>query len=82
MNKRSLDKYLDGIKDHIQATEQGHYGGVGMQPKDLIESIGAGKGFYVGNIIKYTVRYYKKRNRKDLLKIAHYTQLLEGLDNE
>ena len=36
---------------------------------------GLGEGFTLGNVIKYAQRYGKKDgyNRKDLLKVLHYT---------
>lgn len=77
-NTTEAEEYARELLAHIQRTHEGHYSGL-VQPKDLIESIGAGPGFYTGNIIKYTVRNFKTPNVQDILKIAHYNQLLFSL---
>lgn len=79
-----LDNFLDDLAKHIESTQKGHYVGDKdkIQVKDLIEAIGAGPGFYTGNIIKYIARYYNDGptgNRVDLLKAGHYVKLLADL---
>lgn len=77
----NIGRFLHALDEHIIKTHQGHYSG-DIQPKDLIAAIGAGSGFYTGNIIKYAVRNFKKPNQRDVLKIAHYAQLLYELGEE
>ena len=70
------DALLDELRDYIHSTYTGHYSGK-YQAMDIISQIGHGIGFVIGSIIKYAFRYGKKDgyNRKDLLKIAHYSLL-------
>jgi len=75
------DKLLDELKAYIESTYGQHYvgdDGSGLQIQDLFHSIGIAVPFCQANAIKYLGRYGKKngRNRKDLLKAAHYTILL------
>lgn len=70
------DALLDELRDYVHSTYTGHYSGK-YQAMDIISQIGHGIGFVIGSIIKYAFRYGKKDgyNRKDLLKIAHYSLL-------
>jgi hypothetical protein len=70
------DRYLAEAHEYIGSTYSQHYSGK-VQALDLIEDAGHGMGFVVGSIIKYAARYGKKdgHNRKDLMKILHYTIL-------
>jgi hypothetical protein len=55
------------------------------EAKDVIEELGHGEGFYVGNIIKYLFRYGKKPSHKlsDLYKARTYLNfLIELLEAE
>lgn len=64
-------KYVDG-------TYSEHYAKDKVQAMDLIIAAGHGKGFCVGDIIKYATRYGTKKghNRADILKILHYALFL------
>lgn len=69
-------RLLEEIKKYIDSTYSGHYGG-NYQAMEIIEDSGHGMGFTLGNVIKYAKRYGKKDgfNRKDLLKMIHYSIL-------
>lgn len=76
-------KYDEGaliseLKEYVAKTYSEHYvGHDGAQVMDLIISAGGGTAYTTGNIGKYALRYGKKqgKNRKDLLKAAHYAIL-------
>lgn len=76
----ALAQFQKELERHIEATEKGHYGGPGLQPKDLLESIGVAEDFYIGNAIKYVARYKRTHKAVDLLKAAHYVQLVFALN--
>jgi len=76
--KYKEDDLLKEIEHYVHNTYQSHYVGENKtQALDLIFSTGHGLGFCIGNILKYGARYGKKdgHNRKDLLKILHYSLL-------
>lgn len=58
------DYYKSNGKDLLDRFEEG------LLTKDEV------RGFYKGNIIKYTVRYKNKNGIEDLLKVKTYTQRL------
>ena len=62
------------IKRYVDKTYEQHYAYGDYQATDVIFDNGHGKGFCIGNIIKYAMRYGKKKgnNDSDLLKIIHY----------
>jgi hypothetical protein len=73
-------KYNEGealaeLKWYIDSTYDEHYSKNKFQATEFIIDGGHGEGFCIGNIMKYAQRYGKKggKNRKDLLKILHYT---------
>ena len=74
--KYSEDKILDELKEYINGTYNAHYSHNKFQATEFIIDSGHGKGFAVGNIMKYIQRYGKKGTRedarKDLLKVLHY----------
>jgi len=73
--KYEEDDILMELKKYINSTYGEHYADGELEAGEVISDWGHGEGFFVGNIIKYAKRYGKKngKNRKDLLKIAHYT---------
>ncbi len=73
--KFSEDRLLDDLKAYIDSTYDAHYSKSKFQATEFIIDGGHGEGFCIGNIMKYAQRYGKKdgKNRKDLLKILHYT---------
>lgn len=68
------DKYVNELLEYIRSTYTQHYAQGKYQATDLIFDKGYGKGFCIGNSIKYLCRFGKKDgyNRKDLLKALHY----------
>ena len=75
--KFNEDKLLKELKEYIDATYKGHYSKKKFQSTEFIVDCGHGLGFTLGNVLKYAQRYGHKdgQNRKDLLKILHYTLL-------
>ena len=84
--KYNEDKILKEIGDYVKSTYGQHYAQVkeGVQVQDLLRSCGIDKDFCQANAIKYLARFGKKdgRNRKDLLKAAHYIILLMSSEDE
>ena len=70
------DLILEEVRQYVDDTYNGHYSQTKFQTNEFIIDNGHGKGFVLGNIIKYAQRYGKKGNpadhRKDLMKILHY----------
>ena len=68
------DRTLKEMKEYIDSTYSAHYAQNGYQATEIIESMGHGMGFALGNVLKYVQRYGKKEgyNRSDLLKVIHY----------
>ena len=69
------DELLDEMHDYIASTYSKHYAQGQYQSTEIIEDMGHGMGFALGNVIKYCQRYGKKEgyNRDDLLKVIHYS---------
>jgi hypothetical protein len=72
--KFNEDKIIKQIQNHIDDTYNQHYANRKYQATDMILDAGHGEGFVMGNIIKYAMRYGKKKghNDLDLYKIIHY----------
>ena len=68
------DALVKEIQEYIDKTYSAHYAQNGYQATQIIESMGHGMGFALGNVLKYVQRYGKKEghNRADLLKVIHY----------
>lgn len=68
------DQILDEMKTYIDATYNAHYSQNQYQSTQIIEDMGHGMGFSLGNVVKYCQRYGKKQgyNRDDLKKVIHY----------
>ena len=66
---------IEELQAYIDKTYEGHYSKNNFQSTEFIIDCDHGMGFALGNVLKYTQRYGKKDgyNRKDLLKILHYT---------
>jgi len=73
--KYSEERILKELKIYIDATYGEHYSQNKFQATEFIMDSGHGEGFCIGNILKYAQRYGKKEghNRKDLLKVLHYS---------
>ena len=66
---------IQDLKNYIDNTYDSHYeNGVKRLATEIIIDQGHGKGFCMGNILKYSQRYGKKegKNKNDLLKVIHY----------
>ena len=72
-NEKNLIKQ---ILVYIINTYAQHYSKSNLQATEVIIDSGYGKGFCIGNVLKYAQRYGKKGShedqRKDLLKLIHY----------
>ena len=68
------DEILDEMQTYIDGTYDAHYSQDKYQSTEIIEDMGHGMGFALGNVIKYCQRYGKKDgfNRDDLKKVIHY----------
>ena len=76
--KFNEDELIREFKAYIDSTYDQHYSSTQFQASEFIFDAGHGVGFTVGNIMKYAQRYGRKdgTNRKDLMKILHYSLLL------
>lgn len=83
--KYNEPEHLDSLKKYIDNTYGQHYAKGSIQATEYIIDSGLGKGFCIGNVIKYASRYGKKegKNKNDLYKIVHYIIMeLNSLDKE
>ena len=83
--KFNEEENINELKKHIDSTYDSHYSKEQFQATEFIVDGGHGTGFCIGNIMKYAQRFGNKngKNRKDLLKILHYTMIaLYNLDME
>ena len=83
--KYSEDRIIKELDLYIKSTYGQHYSKNKFQSTQFILDSGHGEGFCIGNIMKYAQRFGNKdgKNRKDLLKILHYSMIaLYNLDME
>lgn len=84
--KYDEDKLLDEVLAHILKTYSQHYSKDKYQATEFIIDAGHGKGFCIGNVLKYAQRYGKKGShedhKKDLLKIIHYAIIALFINNK
>jgi predicted transcriptional regulator len=79
------EKTVNEIKRTVNydATTPSHYQGKTIQVFDVLNEFltpEANQGFYVGNIIKYVVRFKGKNGKEDLLKASEYlNKLIDSL---
>lgn len=76
--KYNEDKILKELQEYIDTTYNAHYVGENnIQTVDVWDAVGIGPESFQSNVLKYAMRYGKKDgyNKKDLLKIIHYTIL-------
>mgnify|MGYP001462081186 CR=1 FL=1 len=73
--KYNEKELIQELQDYVDKTYSEHYSMNNIQSTEFIIDAGLGEGFTLGNVIKYAQRYGKKDgyNRKDLLKVLHYT---------
>ena len=80
------DKIMEQVLAHIIKTYTKHYSKDKYQATEFIIDAGHGKGFCIGNVLKYAQRYGKKGShedhKKDLLKIIHYAIIALFIHNK
>jgi len=62
--KFNEDIIIQQVHRYINKTYERHYAQGKYQATDMIVDAGHGKGFCMGNIMKYAVRCGKKRRRR------------------
>jgi hypothetical protein len=73
------EKTVNEIKHHVNNTAPEYYKGKTIQVFDMLDEFltqEAVSGFYVGNVIKYVVRFRGKNGHEDLLKARDYLNKL------
>jgi len=84
--KYNEDIVLTEIEEYIDATYKGHYtnSNNSVQGLDIWKARGTMSDSCIDTSIKYLLRYGKKegKNRKDLLKAAHYIILALGNERD
>jgi len=82
--KYKEDQMMQELQEYIDSTYSQHYSQNKYQATEFIIDAGHGLGFCIGNILKYSQRYGKKDgyNKKDLMKVLHYTIIALSLDEE
>jgi hypothetical protein len=84
--KYEEDILLEEIFSYIIKTYTQHYSKDKYQATEFIIDAGHGKGFCIGNVLKYAQRYGKKGShedhKKDLLKIIHYAIIALFIHNK
>lgn len=79
------DEICQEIFNYVGTTYTKHYVGKNnIQALDLIIASGHGRGFCLGNILKYASRWGKKAGNEgdDLMKIIHYAIFLKYIYEE
>lgn len=66
-------------KEYCQTEGSDHYILPGVEPMDLIISLGYAEHFCLASIIKYAARYGETGNPEELKKIADYAHILCGV---
>ncbi len=66
-------------EEYCQTDGSDHYMLPGVEPMDLIISLGYAEHFCLASIIKYAARYGESGNPEDLKKIADYAHILCGV---
>ena len=72
--KFNEENIIQQIQRYVDGTYERHYAQGKYQATDMIIDAGHGEGFCMGNIMKYAMRYGKKKghNDSDLYKLIHY----------
>ena len=77
------EKTVNEIKNHVNGSTPDYYKGKSMQVFDVLDeflTVEQNQGFFIGNIIKYVVRFRGKNGKDDLLKARSYIdKLIESL---
>ena len=81
--KFNEDNIIQQIQRYVDGTYERHYAQGKYQATDMIIDAGHGKGFCMGNIMKYAMRYGKKDNKQvELYKIIHYAIIALHLEEK
>lgn len=76
---------VQNSKSEEEITRPNHYHKSGLDPIEVMKRIFTKeelRGFYRGNILKYSMRYQDKGGRDDLIKLRDYTNMLIELEGE
>ena len=80
MYKFNEDDSIQALRQYVDSTYAGHYSKNKFQSTEFIIDCGHGRGFTIGNLIKYSQRLGNKgdhkEQRKDIMKILHYALIL------
>ena len=80
MYKFNEDDSIAALRQYVDSTYAGHYSKNKFQSTEFIIDCGHGRGFTIGNLIKYSQRLGNKgdhkEQRKDIMKILHYALIL------
>lgn len=79
------EQIVQNSKSKEEITRPKHYHGNGLEPIEVMKRIFTKeelRGFYRGNILKYSMRYQDKGGREDLIKLRDYTNMLIELEGE
>ena len=82
--KFNEDNIIQQVQRYLYVTYERHYAQGQYQATDMIIDAGHGKGFCMGNIMKYAMRCGKKEGNDpelDLLKIIHYAIIAIALED-
>ena len=76
--KYNEEELLTELSSYIDNTYNQHYSLDKFQATEFIIDSGHGRGFCIGNVLKYAQRYGKKNgyDRKDLMKVLHYALMM------
>ena len=76
--KYNEKELLTELSSYIDNTYNQHYSLDKFQATEFIIDSGHGRGFCIGNVLKYAQRYGKKNgyDRKDLMKVLHYALMM------
>jgi|TARA_B100001146_G_C16009858_1_gene360411 hypothetical protein len=82
--KFNEENIIQQVQRYVDGTYERHYAQGRYQATDMIIDAGHGKGFCIGNIMKYAMRCGKKDGtdaEMDLLKIIHYAIIAIALED-
>ena len=83
--KFNEENIIQQVQRYVDRTYERHYAQGKYQATDMIIDAGHGKGFCMGNIMKYAMRCGKKDGsdtEMDLLKIIHYAMIAIHLEED
>lgn len=72
--------FFKDLEEHIKQTQKDKYAGKNLDVNTFLNDQDILLDFAIGNIIKYSARYRSAGDRKNLLKAAHYIQIIYTMD--